>query len=72
MKLKKDLVQLVHSDYVPLRTDQEGQLRGGFGSVDVYIQAESLTINVPNCSCNKVCNTCTPTTSPSATPQSNS
>lgn len=35
MKLKKNLVQLVQSDYTPLQTSAEGLLRGGFGSVVV-------------------------------------
>lgn len=33
MKLKKNLVQLVETDYAPLQTDKEGRLFGGFGSM---------------------------------------
>lgn len=52
MKLKKSLVQLVESDYTPLKTDKEGKLRGGFGSVTVSTLGEDSTDT------NKVCNSC--------------
>lgn len=35
MKVKRNLVQLVQSDYTPLQTSAEGLLRGGFGSIAV-------------------------------------
>ena len=35
MKVKRNLVQLVQSDYTPLQTSAEGLLRGGFGLIAV-------------------------------------
>lgn len=81
MKLKKNLVQLVQSDYSPLQTSAEGLLRGGFGSVVVGIATtSSLDVNIcknptckngecanPQCSNQCTINYCSPTT-PTAAP----
>lgn len=45
MKLKKNLVQLVQSDYTPLQTSAEGLLRGGFGSVSIGVGFGDITLN---------------------------
>lgn len=81
MKLKRNLVQLVQSDYTPLQTSAEGLLRGGFGSVTIgsALSAE-ININIcknpkcangectnPDCSNQCTINYCSPTT-PSASP----
>lgn len=80
MRLKKDLVQLVKTDYVPLQTDKEGLLRGGFGAVmmaELVVEGKGsnnkfcVKINVGKCSVTNNCN-CpvvpTPQPTPSATP----
>ena len=56
MKLKKSLVQLVESDYTPLKTDKEGKLRGGFGAVTIGTLREDSadTTNICNV-CNVFC-----------------
>ena len=54
MRLKRSLVQLIESDYTPLKTDKEGKLRGGFGSV------ASISSSTDNADTNKICNICTP------------
>lgn len=47
MKLKKDLSELVNSDYEPLTEDQEGMLKGGFGTITVTVPEtlDELTVN---------------------------
>lgn len=81
MKLKKNLVQLVQSDYTPLQTSAEGLLRGGFGSVAIGRAAfGDITLNAcknreckngecdnPMCSNQCTINSCGPTT-PTAAP----
>ncbi len=82
MRLKKNLIQLVESDYTPLQTNQEGLLLGGFGTMTV-VAPNSIDINAnlckngncPNPICSNQCtiNNCTvattsPTTSPSPSP----
>lgn len=76
MKIKRNLVQLVQSDYTPLQTSAEGLLRGGFGSVTIGSALSSkINANIcknPNCTnpdCSNQCtiNYCSPTT-PSASP----
>ena len=81
MKLKKNLVQLVQSDYTPLQTSAEGLLRGGFGSVvvgtasmgDLNIacnknpQCKNTQCANPQCSNQCTINYCGPTT-PTAAP----
>lgn len=82
MKLKKNLVQLVQSDYTPLQTSAEGLLRGGFGSVAIGRAAiGDITVNAcrrnphckngecanPECSNQCTINYCGPTT-PTAAP----
>lgn len=59
MRLKKDLTQMVVSDYVPLDTTQEGVLRGGFGSVGGFTDDISIFgRNRTNCNgCNDKCPT---------------
>jgi hypothetical protein len=81
MRLKKDLTQLVQSDYVPLSTTQEGFLRGGFGSLPQIsakgIKGSNILCKNPQCkndgcsvSNNCDCLTPTPTAEPTATPTS--
>lgn len=49
MKISKNLIEEVKNDFVPLSRDAEGQLKGGFGSLDV---ASANGINVVNnCLC---------------------
>lgn len=80
MKLKKNLVQLVQSDYTPLQTSAEGLLRGGFGSVTIGVGFGDITLNAcrnreckngecanPECSNQCTINYCGPTT-PTAAP----
>lgn len=76
MKLKKNLVQLVQSDYTPLQTSAEGLLRGGFGSVSIGVGFGDITLNAcrrnpkckngectnPECSNQCTINYCGPTT----------
>lgn len=83
MKLKKDLLSLVKTDYVPLQADKEGLLRGGFGTMSTGIGDIDIDLNVPcknrkctngtcpNPSCQNDCtvNYCSPSTaSPSPSP----
>lgn len=81
MRIKRNLVQLVQSDYTPLQTSAEGLLRGGFGSVVVgRANAFDFTLNTcknreckngecanPECSNQCTINYCGPTT-PTAAP----
>ena len=67
MRLKKNLSQLVESNFTPLCTDKEGLLRGGFGAMTfdaaAHVAARSnyLFCNNDNCNdgcsndCNKSC-----------------
>lgn len=66
MRLKKDLVQLVQSNYVPLHEEYEGRLRGGFGLIAVENAAQGVKFNIvcKNPECKNNCD-CTP--SPTAT-----
>lgn len=82
MRLKKNLTQLVESDYTPLKTNQEGLLRGGFGAMTV-VAANSVDVKAngicrnpvckngvcenPQCSNNCTINNCA-TPSPSSSP----
>ena len=82
MRLKKNLIQLVESDYTPIERNQEGLLRGGFGAMSVIANSINLNANVcknksctngecANPSCVNVCtnNGCyVPSPSPSASP----
>lgn len=82
MRLKKNLIQLVESDYTPIERNQEGLLRGGFGAMSVIANSTNLNVNFcknPTCtngecenpSCVNVCtnNGCqVPSPSPSASP----
>lgn len=47
MKLKKDLAMLVKTDFVPLQTDKEGSLRGGFGTMITGVVDINPELNVP-------------------------
>ena len=75
MRLKKNLSQLVESNFTPLSTDKEGLLRGGFGALKIdAINAAKLEANGfcrnpkctngecdnPNCSNNCTINYCPP------------
>ena len=82
MRLKKNLIQLVESDYTPIERNQEGLLRGGFGAMSVIANSINLNANIcknPTCtngecanpSCANICtnNACqAPSPSPSASP----
>ena len=46
MRLKKNLIQLVESDYTPIERNQEGLLRGGFGAMSVIANSINLNANV--------------------------
>ena len=76
MRLKKNLSQLVESNFTPLSTDKEGLLRGGFGALKIdAIRAAELEVNIdcknpkctngecnnPNCSNECTINYCPPT-----------
>ncbi len=58
MRLKKNLAQMVESDYVPLTTTQEGNLQGGFGSISLSsagdISGNNVVCTNPTCR-NKNC-----------------
>lgn len=86
MRLKKNLIQLVESDYTPLQANQEGLLRGGFGAMAI-VTANSVDVKAnvicknpeckngvcenPQCSNNCTINNCaTPSPSPSPSPES--
>lgn len=57
MKLKKDLKDLVESDYTQLTTTEEGKLTGGFGTIKVEIPdtIDGITINFVKCNANPAC-----------------
>jgi len=50
MRLKKNLSEMVKTDYVPLTTTQEGNLQGGFGSIALSPLGEISGNNVGLCS----------------------
>ena len=81
MRIKKNLIQLVESNYTPLQTNQEGLLRGGFGAMTAVANSININANIcknptckngecPNPECSNACtviNYC-PSTSPSPSP----
>ena len=81
MRIKKNLIQLVESNYTPLQTNQEGLLRGGFGAMTAVVNSLNIHANIiknptckngeyPNPECTITCtviNYC-PSTSPSPSP----
>ena len=81
MRIKKNLIQLVESNYTPLQTTQEGLLRGGFGAMTAVVNSLNINANIiknptckngeyPNPECTITCtviNYC-PSTSPSPSP----
>ena len=72
MKLKRNLSQLVQTDYTPLVQTKEGQLRGGFGAIDTGIEMTSKRFNIicknDNCGCTKPSTNPTNTINPTTTP----
>lgn len=53
MRLKKNLSQMVESDYTPLSTTEEGALLGGFGTIVLHsvgdISGNNLLCKNPKC-----------------------
>jgi hypothetical protein len=79
MRIKKDLIQLMEADYVPLQTSQEGLLKGGYGSIwdvllgrgDIKANAYCPTKTTNQCTMNSCAPSASPTsaqTSPSTSP----
>lgn len=55
METKKSLIELIESDYIPLKKDKEGRLHGGFGAVVTTMSLDKNSLEDNHCMMNVFC-----------------